>query len=66
MGMKIITAAYRANVRAACDALGRSIPKDYTTSTASNGDFVVYDSGMRIVGRLLPADTKPFMREGRA
>lgn len=52
MKRKIIIPAYRRNVRKACAALGNRVPNGYSTSIATNGDFVVYSVGMSIVGRL--------------
>lgn len=45
-------AAYRRNIRKACAAMGNRIPQGYQTSSAENGDFVVYSTSMGIVGRL--------------
>ena len=49
MKRKLNMAAYRRNVRRACD--GRA-PNGYSTSIANNGDFVVYNASMAVVGRL--------------
>lgn len=50
--MKLILPAYRRNIKKACAALGNRVPQGYSTSIASNGDFVVYSGRMEIVGRL--------------
>lgn len=62
MSAKLDSKAYKANVKAACAALSRKVPKDFTTTIATNGDFIVYDTGTRIVGRLQPGDIKPFLK----
>lgn len=49
MKRKFDMAAYRRNVRKAC--AGRA-PNGYSTSIANNGDFVVYNAGMGVAGRL--------------
>ena len=44
-------------------ALGGKAPgKGYTSSIATNGDFVVYDGGMRIQGRIKKGDFKDPMK----
>ena len=43
--------AYRRNIKAACAAMGRSVPNGYTTDIAPNGDFIVRSNG-EIFGRL--------------
>lgn len=50
--MKINIPAYRRNIKNACKALGNRVPNGYSTSIASNGDFIVYSGGMHVVGRL--------------
>lgn len=52
MRKKMDMRVYRRNIKAACAALGNRIPNGYSTSIATNGDFIVYSSGMNIVGRL--------------
>lgn len=59
---KFIIKAYQRNIRAACAAMGKRVPQGYTTAIATNGDFVVYDSGMRIIGRLAPGSFQPFTK----
>ena len=58
----VIQKTYRRNVKAACAALNRKVPKDFTTTIATNGDFIVYDSGTRIAGRLHPGTFEPFLK----
>lgn len=50
--MKLILPAYRRNIRKACNALGNRVPNGYSTAIATNGDFIVYNGSMGIVGRL--------------
>lgn len=59
---KLIIKAYQRNIRAACAAVGKRVPQGYTTAIATNGDFVVYDSGMRIIGRLVAGSFEPFVK----
>lgn len=59
---KLIIKAYQRNIRAACKAMGNRVPQGYTTAIATNGDFVVYDSGMRIIGRLVAGSFEPFVK----
>ena len=53
-------AALKALMRQALD--GKAPKAGYTSSIATNGDFVVYDGGMRIQGRIKKGDFKDPMK----
>lgn len=59
MARKFNTAAYRRNLRKA--AAGRILPRDYQTDIANNGDFILRDGSLRIIGRIAAGEWEAFV-----
>lgn len=60
---KLNLKAYRRNVKSACKNTGHRIPNGYTTDFAPNGDFIVRNYSMNVVGRLPPEEVEDFIIE---
>lgn len=59
MARKFDNAAYRRNLRKACE--GKVLPRDYQTDIANNGDFILRDGSMRIIGRIAAGEWEAFV-----